>query len=127
MFDEVSICFSWVQEALGSTSCPVLGRLRRVGLERCGALLKICSSALESFDVVLWGCARVAGGSPPDERRNAGQCLLCSPLERGRTVGDQRLFQEGTMFRAGSAVVISLLEEKGPEGTCSPLLEAVLE
>ena len=39
-----------------------------------------CSSALESFDVVCVGCAEVIGGSPPDTKEDAEQCLFCSPL-----------------------------------------------
>lgn len=38
--------------ALSSTNNPVLNGLRKTGFGLCEALWKICSSALESFDVV---------------------------------------------------------------------------
>ena len=37
---------------------PVLNGLRKVGVGRCGALLKIGFSALESFDVMCLGLCR---------------------------------------------------------------------
>lgn len=43
----------------------------------------------------------------------------------GRTVGDQRLFQAETLFRAGSAVVVCLYcGGEGPKGCFPPLLGA---
>ena len=41
-----------------------------------GALERICSSALESYDAVRWGYAGAIGGSRPDKRRDAEQCLV---------------------------------------------------
>ena len=61
----------------------MLNELPKADFRRRGALQKISSSALESFDVMCWGCAGVIGGVLLTRGKDAEQCLLCSPLGFG--------------------------------------------
>lgn len=101
----------------------MLDELRKADFGRCGALQKISSSALESFDVMCWGCAGVIGGVLLTRGKDVEQCLLCSPLGFGRGVGEQSAtgvcFRAQTVFRAGSAVVICFYRLDGQEMSCS--------
>lgn len=87
-----------------------------------GALGDLLQCARELRCCVLGLCRGNFVGRPPD-KTNTEQCLLCSPLGWGRTVGDRRLFQARTVFRAGSAVVVCL-SIGGAQDMSSPLLEA---
>lgn len=113
------------KRSVGPAVPCVLDGLRKVDVGRCGALLKICFSALKSCDVMCWGCAGVVGGvllARGVTLRNASfACLVGGGGQSAIGV----CFKAETVFRAGSTVVVCLdWGVEAAQGISSPLLEA---
>ena len=78
----------------------MLNRLWRIKLGRRGGLFEYAPVRSMNFDRVCWGCARIVGGSP-DKLKNAEQCPFLVASWVGRSVGDERLFQETNSVSSG--------------------------
>ena len=78
----------------------MLNRLWRINLGQRGGLFE--STPVRSMNIgrVCWGCARIVGGSP-DKWKNGEQCPFQAGSWIGRSVGDERLFQETNSVSCG--------------------------